>query len=94
MRTKVELLKILKKYFIKGDPYHQSGLCREVCQLYLVGFIGVRERYLLDITLRANGPLEAPVSGYFWTPVDEDPSTKQVRIDFLDKLIEKYENES
>lgn len=90
MRTKVELLKLLKEDFIEGDQKQQFGLCMGIADLVRRKIILARHGAELACLIKDNRPPGTLATGYFWPPVDDDHSTKQVRIDFLDQLIEKY----
>lgn len=90
MRSKVELLKLLLEYFERGDPQRQTSLCQEVGDMLYRGALTNEERKELKTLIKRNAPSDLKPGRFFWLAVNQDPSAKQIRIDFLKQLIEKY----
>ena len=84
IRSNYELLLMLKDEYIKRINEH-IGLCFCIQYLRLSSKITVMEKYILKELLIINKPKKAKLGEYWW-------STKDInsRIEFLNKLIEKY----
>lgn len=84
IRSNYELLLMLKDEYIKRINEH-IGLCICIQYLRLDSKITVMEKYILKELLIINKPKKAKLDEYWW-------STKDInsRIEFLNKLIEKY----
>lgn len=84
IRSNYELLLMLKDEYIKRMNEY-IGLC--ICIQYLRrdSKITVMEKYILKELLIINKPKKAKLDEYWWSTKD----TKS-RIEFLNKLIEKY----
>lgn len=87
-RSDIELLKILRD-FIYGylNDGKESGLCGAISALFFTRKISSYEKNKLKDLIEYNRP-EGAIHKIFWWP----PGAIQPRIDFLNKLIEKYEN--
>lgn len=84
IRSNYELLLMLKDGYIKRMNEY-NGLCNCARYLYLNGKITVMEKYILKELLIINKPKKVKLDEYWWSTKD----TKS-RIEFLNKLIEKY----
>jgi len=88
MRSKVELLKLLRKE-LKEQNVHMScgGLCSLIVKLLDCGVITVDERHELKYLIYSNTPKDS--CGLFFFPIGE----REPRDKFLKELIEKYEHD-
>lgn len=84
IRSNYELLLMLKDEYIKRMNEY-VGLCYCAQYLYVNGKITVMEKYILKELLIINKPKKAKLDEHWWSTKD----TKS-RIEFLNKLIEKY----
>lgn len=84
IRSNYELLLMLKDEYIKRMNEYM-GLCYCAQYLYLNGEITAMEKNILMESLIINKPKGVYLYGYWWNNKD----TKS-RIEFLNKLIEKY----
>lgn len=84
IRSNYELLLMLKDEYIKRINEH-IGLCICIQYLRLDSKITVMEKYILKELLIINKPKKAKLDEYWWSIKDINS-----RIEFLNKLIEKY----
>ena len=95
-----ELFELLKQYLIKGDANFQYGLCKELERLsmYDASFTYYEyiciEQYLNKCKPTTTNEYKEFIDNeywidteYWWKTIDQAPETKQIRIDFLTKLI-------
>lgn len=95
----IELLELLKTYIIRGRTRHQSGICKELTKLHEYGSCTYPEYRALRRYLFCNKPnsfnqykhfTNSPYwinDEYWWYPIQRIEETKQLRIDFLNELI-------
>jgi hypothetical protein len=87
-RSDIELLKILRHYLPKYMASNKSsGICGAILGLLTSDILTADERSTLENIIINNRPSGANPFDYFWPKGELKP-----RIDFLNKLIEKYEN--
>lgn len=87
-RNNIELLRILRDFIYEYlNDGKESGLCGAISTLFFTGKISSYERNKLEDLIEYNRPEEAKYKIFWWLPRAVQP-----RIDFLNKLIEKYEN--
>ena len=84
IRSNYELLLMLKDEYIKRMNEY-IGLCNCAQYLYLNGKITVMEKNILMESIIINKPKGVHLYGYWWNTKDTNS-----RIEFLNKLIEKY----
>lgn len=84
IRSNYELLLMLKDEYINCINKH-VGLCICIQCLRLDSKITVMEKYILKELLIINKPKKAELDEYWWNNKDTNS-----RIEFLNKLIEKY----
>ena len=84
IRSNYELLLMLKDEYIKRMNEY-IGLCNCAQYLYLNGKITVMEKNILMESIIINKPKGVHLYGYWWNTKDINS-----RIEFLNKLIEKY----
>lgn len=84
IRSNYELLLMLKDEYIKRINEH-IGLCICTQYLHLDRKITVMEKHMLKHFLIINKPEKVKLDEHWW-PVEDTES----RIEFLDKLIDKY----
>ena len=102
METKrlIQLLELVKLNLINGDENSQSGICKEIDNIYTKYHdITFEERNYIKSYLKDNRP--TPINqykqfyqqivwldnNYWWRPINREPATKQIRINFLTELI-------
>ena len=103
MEIKPERLKYLFGLVIQSldyrDPKQQTGICKEIKNLFANNVINIQEKDYLSNYLLANRPTENndykefmiypywENTEYWWIRICVRPHSKQIRIDFLTKLI-------
>lgn len=84
-----------------GQPLQQTGICKEIKKLFANNVITIEEEtyliyYLLDNRPSENNDYkefmvypywENSNNPYWWSRIGSYPKTKQIRIDYLNKLI-------
>lgn len=95
----IELLEQIKDTLIKGESYTLFGICAEVQQLFDENKIDEFEMKKLNKFIFKNKPtLDNEYAefmnnqfwkntGYWWNSIAYQPKTKQIRVDYLTKLI-------
>ena len=95
----IELLELLKVYLTRGRTRHQSGICKEITKLYENGSCSYTEYKALQRFIFKNKPNSfnqfkhftySPYwinDEYWWITIHRISETKQLRIQFLDELI-------
>lgn len=87
-RNNIELLKILRNFLYEYlNDGKESGLCGAISALFFTKKISSYEKNKLEDLIEYNRPEEARYKIFWW-----HPGAIQPRINFLNKLIEKYEN--
>ena len=96
---KIELLELVKENLRTKPYYMQSGICRAIQLLYYENVCTRTERDSLHIHINVHKP--TPTNQYkeftetkywtnqsfWWTRIDNASETKQIRIDYLTKVI-------
>ncbi len=95
----IKLLELLKKDLINGNPYDQTGMCSAIVFMYKKNLLSYAESEELEIYIHKNKPTSVNQYAeftnsqywvdffYWWKPIDEEPNAKQIRLDYLTKLI-------
>lgn len=75
-----------------------GGICMQIASLRIDGEIDNKQAEWLEDYLTANSPTYnrhtefhyVTGNGYWWPPIRENGENRQVRIDFLNKLIKQF----
>ncbi len=95
----VEIFEKMKENLINGENYLQHGLCGEIVSLYIEKEITSNEKDFVKMYLFSNKPTLNNIysefyknqywinDAYWWRPISVFYKTKEIRIDYLTKLI-------
>lgn len=95
----IEVFELLKKTLINGETYNQSGICGEINELYVKNLITPNEKEFIRMYLFNNKPRLHNIysefrdnkywidDSFWWRRMCFNYPTKQIRIDYLTKLI-------
>ncbi len=102
---KIELFEIIKENIKDNDFTRFNGICQVINFLYYDDKINETEKTQLKAILSENRPQSNPNHyfyeftlneywdeasiGYWWQPMWYDSETKNIRVAYLEKLIEK-----
>ena len=103
---KIKILERVKESFINDADlqYTQFGICAVISNLYNKNFISSTQKFAILKFLEQNRPTATNQfqeflilkywldESYWWLPIWQDPETRQVRINYLTKLIESLKN--
>lgn len=101
--TRIKLFERVKENLI-NDTNLQYGICAVIHELFNKEFVSSTQKFELLRFLQKNRPTARNEfkefliyeywldESYWWLPIWLQPATKQVRIDYLTKLIESLKN--
>ncbi len=99
-----ELFELTKETLIKGEERYQYGICKAINEVFdVTNSFNIREykfvkKYLFDNKPTPDNEYKEFTNNeywdknklvlFWWKPIDDFPKTKQIRIDYLTKLID------
>ncbi len=101
IQRKIQLFQLVKENLINGNPKNQYGICQAINNVAYSKEVTINddEYFFLKFHLDVNKPTRQNEyaefmhpkywldGAYWWDTIDDYPETKQIRIDYLTKLI-------